>query len=502
MPNVKTSQSRVWLIEDGAGPANVPEYLGRARARGVSWDTGDRTPVREPDPGRYGAFKTVDAIKGEASLPGISLEARYQFAVSRFLELARKRCLQDVQLHMGECEDPRDFNRGWKKIAVFEQADISNYATDDLGALNEGDNSIPLETIDLNALDFYEVTPLLFSEQAASQIVQQILDVVICDSVTCGACGIPSDGCQRVFALTTTAGGSPGLPAELVFTEDGGATWQETLIDTLAVNENPIRMSCVGINLVIVSANSCSIHYAPIADILTNSETWVELATGLVCPTGAPNAIFSLGSANTWLVGAGGYVYFSSDITAGFAVQSAGSVTTQPLNDIHGIDEDHLVAVGNSNAVIYTRNGGSTWASVTGPLVGATLRAVWMKGINEWFVGTGSVGNGRLYYTRDAGASWVEKVFSGSGSASSQVRDIRFATPTVGYMTHSFATPSGRLLRTIDGGNSWYVLPEGTGAIPDNDIMDQIAAVAECPNVVYSGGLAANGTDGFLVKAA
>jgi len=62
---VKSSQSRLFTIEDRAGPANVPEYQGRARAQGPSWSLGDRTPVREPDPTRYGAFRIVDAIKSD-----------------------------------------------------------------------------------------------------------------------------------------------------------------------------------------------------------------------------------------------------------------------------------------------------------------------------------------------------------------------------------------------------------------------------------------------------
>ena len=121
----------------------------------------------------------------------------------------------------------------------------------------------------------------------------------------------------------------------------------------------------------------------------------------------------------------------------------------------------------------------------------------------EWFVGDD---NGQLWYTRDRGVNWVEKPFPGSGTG--DVRDIVFATPTVGYMSHSTgAVPTvGRLLRTIDGGFSWYVLPEGTTTIPANLYLNSIAAVAECPNVVYAGGLEVAGLappgDGIFIKGA
>ena len=152
--------------------------------------------------------------------------------------------------------------------------------------------------------------------------------------------------------------------------------------------------------------------------------------------------------------------------------------------------------VGVRNAVIYTTNGGESWASVTGPAPGVALNCVWMHSETEWFVGTAG---GRLYYTRDSGTTWVEKTFSGSGAG--QVRDIVFATPTVGYMAHDTATPAGRIFRSIDGGFSWYALPEGTGSIPANDHITSLAACSDNPNVLYGGGLGDNAVDGILVKA-
>ena len=493
---VRTPFTRVFTIEDRAGPANVPVYQGQARAMGPSWDLGDRTPIREPDPDRYGAFIIVDAIKGERGLPTLGIEARYQFTVSEFLRIARRGCPLDAQVHIGECQDPRDFNGGWDKILVLENADISTWSAGELGALEQGDDAVVNETIDLNAFDLYELKQIFFSELAAAEVTGEVIAVVICDSVQCGICGVPSTGCQTFFAITEQQVASPGLPAELIFSEDAGATIGETNVSTLGADEDPSGMACVGTNLVVISNDDCGVHYAPLADVLLGTEVWIRIATGLECPAGAPNAIFSLGSAFTWIVGDGGYVYFSSDITAGVTVQNAGVATTEVLNDIHGIDENNLVAVGANNAVVFTADG-ENWGNVTGPNVGVALNTVWMKSALEWFVGDAG---GQLWYTQDAGATWTEKTFPGTGTG--VIRDIVFATPTVGYMAHSTAAPAGRILRTIDGGNSWYVLPEGTTTLPANDYISTIAVSGECPNDLYAGGLADNATDGFLVKGA
>lgn len=491
---VKTPFTRVFTIEGRAGPANIPDYQGQVRVLSPSWGFGDRTPVREPDPSRYGAFRIIDSIKAERDLPTLPLEARYNFTRDEFLRLARLGCPFDVQIHMGKCQDPRDFNGGWDKILVLEGGDISNWAPSDMGALEQGDEAVITESIDINGLDLYEILQLSLAALAGTQIVMEVVDVTICDSVQCGICGIPSDGCQTVFAIQVATTGSPGLPSELIASRDGGTTIIERNITSLPANRNPTALACVGTRVMVVSNDDCSIHYAVTANILASTETWTKSVLGLTCPAGAPNDLFSLGSTFTWVVGNGGYVYFYNDITGTPVAQSSGGVTTQNLNAIHGYDELNLVAVGAANAVIYTRNGGATWVSVTGPAVGVVLNTVWMRGKNEWFVGTAG---GQLWYTRDAGVTWTQKTFSGSGAGS--VTDVAFATPTVGYMAHTTATPTGRILRTLDGGQSWYVLPEGTGAIPTNLRINALAACGEDVNIVYGGGVG-TGTDGILVK--
>lgn len=502
---VKSSQSRLFTIEDRAGPANVPEYQGRARAQGPSWSLGDRTPVREPDPTRYGAFRIVDAIKSEAGLVTLSVEARYGFTVSEFLRMARRGCPLDLQVHFGQCQDPRDFNLGWNKVFVLEDADIANWSTGDMGALEQGEEAVVNESIDFNALDAYEIKQILFAELGEAEILGEVMAVVICDAISCGECGIPSTGCQTFFAITELFTASPGLPAEVVYSDDGGTTLGETNVGTLGANEDPSDMACVGTRLAVISndagaAGTNALNYAPIIDILNGVEVWTGVAGGFV-PAGAPNAITSLDSAHTWIVGDAGYVYFTDDITADPVVQDAGiAAGGDDLQDVHALDEDHVLAVGNNDAVVYTEDG-QTWAGIDGPtaLAPAALLCCWMRTELEWFVGDA---NGQLWYTRDRGVNWVEKVFPGSGAGN--VRDIVFATPTVGYMSHDTAVPAGRILRTIDGGFSWYVLPEGPTVIPGNLQINSLAAVSECPNVVYAGGLevAGLGGDGILIKGA
>lgn len=493
---IRSPFSRVFTLADRAGPAAAPIYQGQVRAQALTLGFGDRTRITEPDPDQYGQFQTIDFVKGEADLPTLGLQARYQFTKDEFIRLARAGCPIDVQVHFGKCQDPRDFNGGWDKVLILESADFSSITTDDLGALAAGEDAIVNEAIDLSGLDAYEIKKLSFGELAAAAITKEVIDVSICDSPTCGVCGVTSDGCQHVFAIQLRDAGSPGLPAELIASADGGATIIQSNIDSLGATLDPSAIDCVGRRVAVLSNVDLAVHYADQDDILAATDTWTKNAAGIVAAKG-PNDIFSRGTAFTWVVGDGGYIYFYNDITGTPVVQSAGSVTTQNLNAVHFYDDLNGVAVGASNAVVFTTNGGTTWTSVTGPAVGVALNTVWMRSAAEWFIGTAG---GRLYYTRNSGSTWTEKAFPGSGAG--VVYDIQFATPTVGYLAHTTAAPLGRILRTIDGGASWYVLPEGTGSLPDNDRIVSVVGCASNPDVVFGGGLAANGTDGIFMKGA
>lgn len=491
----KSSQTRIWTIEDRAGPANKPTYQGRARAGALAWPQGDITPVRAPSPDEYEKFETVDTLLGQQGLPSLTTEFRLTRDISDVLRLIRKRCPIDLQVHAGACKEPSNFNQGFEKVYVLENARATDYGVSDLGALSDDQEAIVNQTVPWTGDNWYEIARLIPAELGETEIVQEIIALVICDSASCGACGIPSDGCQKVYAVTLSHGGSPGLPAEVIFSPDGGLTLGDTNITTLGLKD-PSDAACVGVNLVVISNEDVALHYASLADILNGTEVWTRMVTGFVAG-GPPNAIWSLSSIMTWIVGDNGYIYFSDDPTALVTVQDPGvSGTTEDLQDVHFVDELNGVAVGGNNAVVVTTNGGDTWSGITGPAPAIDLNCIWMQTKLVWFIGTAG---GDLYYTIDGGENWVLKAFPGSGAG--EVREIAFGTPSVGYMAHDTAAPAGRILRSIDGGYSWQVLPEAAGTMPANDRINALAACPEDPNVVWGGGLADDAVDGILVKA-
>lgn len=498
MPEItRTGFSRVFLMQQRAGPDTPPEYEGFWKAGSLRWDQGTITVVRIPSDGQYDAFTAVGKIIGAPGNPEIDMTSLFPLdSKSVMLKLATRGCDNDLQIHIGNCQDPKDFNGGWTKILVIEAARPTSYSTESLGALSPDERALVHETIPTTGELAYEIFRINFARQADIQLTREAMDVTICDAINCGLCGLPSDGTNKVFILENFAAGSPGANTQVVYTLDGGTTWLESTIDSLGAAQGARRLACSGTNLVVVSDDSDSLHYIGLPALTLGIGAWTQMSTGFVATKG-PRDVFSLGSTLNWFAAEGGYIYFSTDPTAGVTVQEAGSLSTANLNAVHGYDSQNLVAVGDGNIVLYSTNGGTTWGAAPGggPAPGVALNAVFMRGPLEWWVGSAA---GRLYFTRDGGASWREKAFPGNGSGS--VRDIQFSTKSVGYLAHDGATGGGRILRSISGGNSWYVAPEGTGVIPANTRINQLATTLDDVNVVYGAGLASGGADGILVK--
>lgn len=491
---LNTAESRVFVIDGRARGDHAPSYQSCLRMTGISQGYGDIERIEAPDPYQYGKFVEVGSIRGAAERATTSLEGRYaRDLVSYLMTLARKNCAIDVQLHMGACTDPSDFLT-FDKAVILEQAFITNYGTDDMGALASGDTAVVNETVDISAKEMYEVAPISFGVKAGNIVTNEVLDAALCDTPSCGDCEKESDGCQKIFAVTAAAGGSPSTPADVLFSPNKGATWYAHDVDTLGVAEAPNGIGCLGQYVVVVSAAANALFYALKSQFESLQDpSFTKVTQGFVAGRG-PRAI-SVAGNTAFIAAAGGYIYKSTDVTSGVVAIESGTLTSSQLNDIHAYSEDMVVAVGNNGVVLYTENG-ETFSLATAPVGYAVhLNCVFVKNEREWWVGAS---NGRLYYTLDGGSSWVEKAFPGSGSGS--VQDIKFATDSVAYLSHTTPTPAGRILRSYDGGYSWRVSPERVGSVlPAND---RINALVTCPNdanFVAGFGLADDASDGYVV---
>lgn len=493
---LKTGLARVFTLEKRAGPANKPAYNSCMKPMGISQSFGDITKIEAPDPERYGQFIEIGQVRGAEERMTTSLMSRYALDLaSTLIRMAKKRCSVDVQAHFGQCQDPSDFN-SFTQALIYEDVAVTNYGTDDLGALESGEDAKVDETADISAKLWYQFFENSYGQKASSIVTNEVVDVVICDTASCGSCTDASDGCEKIFAVTLAAGGSPGTPPDVVFSLDKGVTWYAHDIDSMTSADNADGVACFGSYLIVVSEDTESLHYALLSEFDgTTDPDFTEMTTGFVAGNG-PLDVWAVGSNYVFIVGENGYIYGTDDPTASVTVLDAGTLTSSNYLAVHALSTEFAVAVGNDGVIAKTENG-TVWTSLsaTSPVgVGVNLTAVWLQSTTSWFVGTSG---GQLFYTSDGGTTWTEKTFPGSGTG--VIWDLQFPTMSVGYMSHATTTPSGRILETVDGGYSWIVAPRGTGTLTSNDRITALTTCSNDPNFVVGVGLADDGSDGFVI---
>jgi photosystem II stability/assembly factor-like uncharacterized protein len=488
----KTGFSRVFIIEGRARPDHVPDFQPCLRAGALDYALGDEERIECPDPDQFGEFVEVGSVQGAKERPTTSLVGRYPAdKASDLLRIGRRRCKNDVQVNFGACTDPKLNNTFTKKL-VFEGAKITNYSTDDLGALESGENVAINETGDISGIDAYEVLQLGFAERAADIVVNPQVDVVICSTPSCGECEDEDDGCEIIYSVAGSTGGSPGTAPDLNYSTDKGDTFASDDIVELDASDTVVAVACIGDYVVVFSDSSDSLVYK--LKSVVNAGTpllWTEVTTGFVA-AGSPADAWGVGNY-IFICGDGGYLYGTADPTGGVTVLDAGVATTDDLNAIHAISDQFAVAVGDGGTVVFTTTQ-TVWATTPATPTANNLDAVWVKSEDEWLVGDAA---GNLWYTLDRGTTWTQ-ITIGAVTLTA-INDIGFSTNSVGYLGGTVAGPAGRILRTYDGGQSWVNLPEGVGAIPAAHDYDAIAACPFDANFVVGVGLADDGADGIIV---
>lgn len=488
---------RLFFLEGDGDPECHVTYEGFAIVTRPTASFGDITNHYAPDPLNRRRYKVIAKTSGAETPPEMPISNIYSHSLSKWLRLGKQKCDHGIQAHLGACSDPQDYNSGYYKILCLEKARIRSWGLDgNLGSLQPNDEGTVNEEVPFAGEVLYEIKPFdSFARLGSTTITRPLVDGVIADSVSCGGdCGTASDGCSIMLAVSSATVGSPGLSATVYFTDDGGSTVQETTVSTLGVSEDPTAIGFDGTYVFVLSPDSESHHYAALADILAASDSWVEVTIGYHSGNG-PVAAYVAGPRDIFICGVGGYVYKATNITSSVSIIESANATTEDLNDIAGADDNHVVAVGNNNAVIATTDG-ETFTLITGPAAGVALNRVWVVSNTKWLV---AAANGRLYFTKNGGNTWAESGFGGSGSGS--VHDITFATVDVGFMSHTTSGNVGNLYKTIDGGASWVVLPEQPGG-PSVPSHRAIVRLLPCDqNTFYAVGTNSAGTGGMLIKA-
>lgn len=500
---VKQGNIRVSKQDGGPRPSNRRKFAGLTEqhlaVQGVSIPKGDREIINVMHPSRASTFKRVGSSVSAPDSSTASLMVLERKGGIPFI-WGGMECSFNLYLNLGVCSDLTDAVRGWDLYAlVMSGVNVTNH---DAGDLMGWEDDGPREhSLDIEFASIFAVGKLNLGENADSYAAREIVDIAYGSILQCGSCGVSDNGAQRIYALVATSGsGSPGLPAKVIYSVNGGGVWAESTITGIGATETVEAIEVMGGYVVVLG--SYHYYYAAINPLTGVPGTWAQVDIGDA--DDAPQDMYADGS-NLYFAGINNFIYQTTSIPSGATTIYSDLGGGIDLARIHGNGEQTVVAVGQTGTVLVSQNSGATWGTVTTAPTADNLTAVAVLDTMYWWVGDDA---GGVFYTTDAGESWTEVVLQGSITA---IQDITFYNEEVGYVAYTVAGPTARLASTWDGGVNWALSSTSTGPrlnnMPVADRINRIAVPQDThptvgANHVALAGLAGDGSDGVLIIGA
>lgn len=491
---------RFFVQPGGPSPANGLIYSGLdgAYLNIESVDnpkSGGINPINVHDPRVSGTYRRVGRSIDAPDLPSFTTQfMQKRDALPRHL-VSLGDCITNFYQVVGDCKDLSDFVGGWTSyVKIMSYAE--NTSVTEAGGSFDSDDSL-MDELEWSAASIYNVGSLAFGEKAAVDVYSEAIDIVYGSRVKCGNCGPPDNGTNLLYAVVNNVVASPGEAPGVYYSLDAGVNWTALAITGATATDVPVAIDIIGNYLVVLfdDGSTGGYFYTELNNVNgAPGSTWTKVTTGFVQP---PTDIFVRSARNSWVSAEVGYVYKIENIAQGVIVKEAGSATSENLARIHGLDEI-VVAVGANGAVVYTLNGGTTFAATTTDPSSDGNQAVAVVGLYNWVVGDDA---GNVFYSRDQGISWVES--EGIVGAATAVQDIVFPTDEVGYIAYIITGPTAGISATFNGGADWTQSAPRLLNIPTADRFNRLAA-PQVPNAntaannLALAGLAGDGADGII----
>ena len=182
-------------------------------------------------------------------------------------------------------------------------------------------------------------------------------------------------------------------------------------------------------------------------------ENWVQQSSGTVLSL---NSICSIDANNIWVVG-GGENIWAADTTiilhstdGGVSWVEQASSNLKSLFDVHFINSEFGITVGNGGTILNTTNGGSTWISQNGGTSQALYSVSILNTTDVIVVGD----SGTILKSSNGGITWIPQ----SNVTTSKLGKVFFLDSQRGWII----SENGELLITVDSGSNWSNIFTGT----------------------------------------
>ncbi len=371
---------------------------------------GDITQRYCPDPGGNGKWRTVHVSQGPPERVTTEITAPVG-KTSDWLDGVA--CKMPVYIRMSQCGDRLNFlnydlifrlnnnlfsSRGFSNLAMREGTDLAE------------------RTFGLSAdPPVYLFYPLVFTRQTTTE-TENLRALVVAGEAQCqGPCGPAKKSCDNLYAGAEAA---TGVTANVLKTTDRGNTWAATAADPFAADEHISCGVSFPINrttrrIIVGRGTTDAANPAEIAYSDDGGATWTNVNIGSTVALFLPwsGSLFALDQYHIWAGLDNGDIFFSSD--GGLTWTEQVTANANAIHGIHFANENYGAFVGAANTIYKTVDGGAHWTAVTGPAAKAGVIArsvVVLDSQRLWVAYT----DGYLYYTNDGGTTWTRRTFTGT----------------------------------------------------------------------------------------
>lgn len=500
---VQQRHIRAFSQRGGAKPGNIMRYAGPDEQYMMFGDVanprrGSITPIREHDSFTRNAYRLIGRSQASPDLQTVTATFKRKHGGVTWV-VDDLTCPNNFYELAGDCGQPDSFLYGWSDfVAIYSNAVATT--TSHKGRKSDVEDNAMTDDVEFTLASFYEIGGMSFGENAQTLVEREVIDTVYASFVECGNCGLDNDGTSRLYSVTKSSGaGSPGIPAEVVWTIDGGSTYSQTNITGLGGTVDPTGIEIFGNFVVVLDTAGNGYHASEVNRFTGAPLSWSNVTTGFTT-SNQPNDMFVANSGLMFLCGQNGRIYKVTNVLTGATEIFTGGGAD--LIRISGDGNGTIVAVGESGVVIKSNNNGVTWSAVASPTSG-TLRAVEVMGPYTFWIGSGT---GGIWYTTNGGETWTQ--FSPSGVV--RVDDIVFATEEVGYILAGAPNATtARLYTTFNAGQDWSSTEVSTNPRLLNWVTftrgNRLAVPRLVPDSVAArrvaiAGLSGGGTDGILLQ--
>ena len=175
------------------------------------------------------------------------------------------------------------------------------------------------------------------------------------------------------------------------------------------------------------------------------------------------HAVFFLNEKDGFVSGQEGGIYKTTDSAKTWIKQN--STDTLPVRDLFFLDHLTGFAVGGQNScggtgciipggfILKTTNGGNTWVKIYTPLQKIEISSIYFINATTGFC----VGDNLILKTTDSGQTWSEKKIDNLGG---KMLQVKFINSQNGYIVCLF----DKIIKTEDGGLTWVVTSPNRGS--------------------------------------